>query len=146
MNKDDYLRELRNALLNAKKSERYAQLCINYAKRLLDSSLPVIFDKRHLAGLLGMNVSDLVALLYIDSNILYTIREIPKKSGGNRTIVMPCVLLKYIQRWILDNILAHIPVSKYATGFQKGTSILLNAEAHTRFLRPVGQRLEIRRH
>lgn len=131
MNKDRYICELHNALIETKKSEQYTQLCINYAKRLLDSDLPVIFDKRHLAGLLGMSVSDLAALLYIDSDMLYTSKEIPKKSGGKRTIVMPCVLLKYIQRWILDNILAHIPVSEYATGFQKGTSILLNAEAHT---------------
>lgn len=131
MDKDRYIRELQNALTASKRGARYAEICTNYATRLLNSNLPVIFDKRHLAGLLGMDLPDLTALLYIDDKSLYTIKNIPKKSGGNREIAMPCVLLKYIQRWILDNILSHIPVSKYATGFQKGSSILRNAEIHT---------------
>ena len=131
MDKDLYLHQLREALIESGKKAKYIELCIGYATNLLDADLPVIFDKQHFAGLLGMNLSDLVSLLYIDSEILYTVREIPKKRGGTRQIVMPCILLKYIQRWILDNILAHIPVSEYATGFQKGSSILLNANMHT---------------
>ena len=38
--------------------------------------------------------------------------------------------LKYIQRWILDNILNKIHVSDYANGFVKNRSILTNAQNH----------------
>ena len=74
MDKDGYIRELQNALIASKRGARYAEICINYATRLLNSNLPVIFDKRHLAGLLGMDLPDLTALLYIDDKSLYTVK------------------------------------------------------------------------
>lgn len=131
MTRDDYIINLEKALLDAKKGKKYIEICLNYARKLQDVGLPVIFDKRHLAGLLGMNLADLVALLHIDSNSLYTLKTIPKKNGTKRQIVIPCVLLKYIQRWILDNILYKIPISHHATGFRKESSILQNAQVHT---------------
>ena len=41
----------------------------------------------------------------------YSTVEIPKKSGGSRKLQIPSVELKYIQRWILDNILKKIKIS-----------------------------------
>ena len=38
--------------------------------------------------------------------------------------------LKYIQRWILDNILSKIKVSEFATGFCANCSIVDNAKYH----------------
>jgi len=62
---------------------------------------------------------------------LYRAYELPKKSGGKRTITVPQDGLKALQRRILDNALEHLPVSPHATGFRKGLSIVANAHAHT---------------
>ena len=58
------------------------------------------------------------------------IKEIPKKSGDYRELDIPSAELKYIQRWILDNILNKIRVSEFATGFCSKKSILNNAKIH----------------
>lgn len=130
MNSAEYLINLRSELVAAKKSRKYQQICINYASKLLQSNLPVIFDLKHFSLLLGMKTVDLTALLFVDPNLLYTQKMIPKKNGDKREILMPCILLKYIQRWLLDNILVHIPNSPYAMGFREGSSIVTNARIH----------------
>lgn len=130
MNKTEYLKDLCEELIKSEKSENYRNACIRYASKLLDSALPVIFDLKHLSLLLGIKHADLVALLNLDKNILYRTKAIPKKNGGYRNILMPCLLLKYIQRWILDNILNNINISVVATGFRKNCSIVHNAEKH----------------
>ena len=40
---------------------------------------------------------------------------IPKSDGTKRKLSVPDLILKSVQRAIADNILAHYPVSKYAT-------------------------------
>lgn len=130
MDDEKYLRELREALAARGRSERYTSACLSYAEKLLREGLPVIFDPGHLARLLGTDFTGLSALLWsIDSYGYHTV-EIPKKAGGTRTLSIPSVELKYIQRWILDNLLSKIRVSEHATGFLPGKSILTNASAH----------------
>ena len=102
MNKTEYLKDLCEELIKSEKSENYRNACIRYASKLLDSALPVIFDLKHLSLLLGIKHADLVALLNLDKNILYRTKAIPKKNGGYRNILMPCLLLKYIQLHYLD--------------------------------------------
>ncbi|WP_155395454.1 reverse transcriptase domain-containing protein [Photobacterium angustum] len=53
-----------------------------------------------------------------------------KKSGGFREIAQPCRELKAIQSWILRNILDKLNSSPYSKGFEKGKSILDNAQPH----------------
>ena len=48
MEKDIYLKELEKEIKRCKLGQKYAKLCVSYAKRLLDSGLPVIFDIDHL--------------------------------------------------------------------------------------------------
>ena len=62
---------------------------------------------------------------------LYRTYELPKKSGGKRTITVPQDGLKALQRRILDRALEPLPVGAHATGFCRGKSIVDNAEAHT---------------
>ena len=62
---------------------------------------------------------------------LYRTYELPKKSGGKRTITVPQDRLKALQRRILDQALEPLSVSAHATGFCRGKSIVDNAEAHT---------------
>ncbi len=64
----------------------------------------------------------------IESN--YKIYKIPKNNGTYRTIYEPNSLLKHIQRKILNNILNYKSISKYATAYHKGISLLDNAEPH----------------
>ena len=130
MEKETYLKELEKEIKRCTLGEKYAKLCVSYAKGLLDSGLPVIFDIDHLCLLMGIKKSDLTKFIYADY-CFYTQFQIPKKSGGKRELDVPSADLKYIQRWILDNILSHMHISEHATGFYDNRSILDNAKRHT---------------
>lgn len=56
--------------------------------------------------------------------------EIPKSSGAPRKITAPRVALKRIQRKILTEILAKLPVHDACHGFVRGRSVLTNATPH----------------
>jgi len=64
------------------------------------------------------------------SDKYYKKYEIPKKSGGKRTICQPSKKLKGLQSWILVNILNKIQVSPSCKGFRKGSTTLDNAVPH----------------
>jgi len=55
-----------------------------------------------------------------------------KKTGGLRLISAPMPQLKYVQTWILENILAKVKLHDDAHGFVEGRSIRTNAQPHTR--------------
>lgn len=61
----------------------------------------------------------------------YTVKSIPKKSGGTRVIYAPKKRMKRIQRWILSEILSKARVEDPAHGFIEGRSIMTNAPPHT---------------
>ena len=95
-------------------------------------------------SLLGLpsidSLEDLSSLTHLSSGLLfrlskysdkfYFIYDIPKKSGGVRTISQPCKELKAIQSWILRNILDHLSASSACKGFEKLTNLLDNAKPH----------------
>jgi retron-type reverse transcriptase len=64
------------------------------------------------------------------SQFTYTRFEIPKRTGGTRTIVAPSDALKALQRRILKRLLNPLPVHPAATGFVRGRSIVHNARPH----------------
>lgn len=64
------------------------------------------------------------------SNMYYKTYEIPKANGKKRLISQPARPLKAIQAWILVNILGLLKVSPSCKGFEKGTSIVENANPH----------------
>lgn len=130
MNKEEYLNELKEQLIQNNKDDRYIIACCNYAAKLIDANLPVIFDNTHLSLLIGITPFNLGKLLYSIDDYCYKEIKIPKKSGGKRTLHIPSVELKYIQRWILDNILYNCHISNCANGFAKNKSILTNAKQH----------------
>ena len=75
-----------------------------------------------------------LALLYGLSNHAeehYTLRRIPKKSGGTRRILEPDYLLKTVQKQILRQILEQFSLPECATAYRKGVSISANAAPHT---------------
>ena len=65
-----------------------------------------------------------------NSDKLYKVFEIPKKSGKLREIESPNQELKGIQRWILDNFLANMPLPDCVNGFRENRDIKRNATMH----------------
>ena len=129
MNKEKYISDLEEAIRKKGYGQYYAAKCIRYATRLLDNNLPVIFDTKHLALLIGIEATDLTKMVFAQ-DLFYKKAFIPKKSGGSRELDMPSLEVKYVQRWILDNILSCIRISDYATGFCIDKSIVDNAKIH----------------
>ena len=88
----------------------------------------------NLTGSLRLSDGKRLALLYGLANHTedhYTLRKIPKRSGGVRILQEPDSLLKYIQRQILHRILSQFPVSGCARAYIKGVSLRDNALPHT---------------
>ena len=55
---------------------------------------------------------------------------IPKSDGTKRKLSVPDLILKNVQRSIVDNILAYYPISKYATAYKLGANVQKNAAPH----------------
>ena len=71
--------------------------------------------------------------LYAVSNNIgkhYHKAKLLKKSGGYRNLSVPDEVLKSIQRRIVDVLLIHMPVSRYAKAYRFGSSTLRNAKHH----------------
>ena len=71
--------------------------------------------------------------MYAVSNNLgkhYHTVKLPKKNGGCRELSVPDPLLKSIQKQIINTLLVHMPVSRYATAYCYGSSTLRNAKHH----------------
>lgn len=130
MNKEEYIKKLKDKLIEFNRGRRYEKICVEYAERLIDNGLPVIYDLNHFSLLVGMKSHDISKLLFINEKLIYKKIKILKKLGGYRNLVIPTENIKYLQKWILENILNKIKISEYATGFVKGKSIFQNAEEH----------------
>ena len=105
---------------------------LDYARKLNEKELPIIFDQFHLSLLLGYDYYYLLSV----SNAQYCHYkkyEIPKKNGDKRTIMEPYPALKDVQTWILKNILepaAKQCVSPVAKAFIPGKTLRENARFH----------------
>lgn len=60
----------------------------------------------------------------------YKVYQIPKKTGGLRTIEHPSRPLKAIQRWLNIVLINHFPVHSCATAYAKKSNIRTNALRH----------------
>ena len=103
------------------------------AARLSIAGLPLLAAPSELAAALGLTVSKLRWLCYhteVATRIHYVQFEIPKKSGGTRTLSAPHRTLAGAQAWILTHILAKLPAEQPAHGFVTGRSIVTNAAVH----------------
>ena len=102
--------------------------------RAAENELPPLDGPAQLAAALGLTVAELRWMgFHRDAarSLHYVRFTIPKKSGGERAIWAPMPRLKAAQRWILREIVEHLPVHGAAHGFLPGRSILTNAQAHT---------------
>jgi hypothetical protein len=62
----------------------------------------------------------------------YRYRAVPRRGGLPRVIEAPKARLKEIQRWVLHEILDHVPAHGAAHGFTPGRSAVTHARLHTR--------------
>ncbi|CAN5376757.1 hypothetical protein BH10PLA2_BH10PLA2_20240 [soil metagenome] len=113
-----------SALLNDRQSDE---------TKLTETGLPVLHTPADLATALELTIPKLRWLCFhteVASRLHYVQFEIPKKSGGTRTLSAPHRSLATAQRWILENILTRLSVDAAAQGFVTGRSTLTNAQPH----------------
>ncbi|GAA0435391.1 hypothetical protein GCM10008983_09960 [Lentibacillus halophilus] len=123
------LLKLENEMIEKQYNNDYIAEVITYAKAIQSNGYNVIFDIKHLSLLTGISIKELYAFYSMKEN-LYKEFKIPKRSGGYRKIIAPSENLKYIQRWILNNILHKVDINPHATGFVSSRSIVTNAVRH----------------
>lgn len=101
--------------------------------KLERQGLPVYRTAADVARAAGIGIPDLRFLSYArnTSKISHYKRfQIPKKTGGVRTISAPMPRLKALQGWLLETVLEKVPVHECAHGFRTGRSIVSNASPH----------------
>lgn len=97
---------------------------IEYYKQLKESlDLPELSTFEDLVRELRLSTSLVYWLSKEDADGKYKTFYINKKSGKKREINSPAYSLKVVQRWVLENILYRIKVSKYSYGFIKNYEI-----------------------
>jgi hypothetical protein len=102
-------------------------------ERAAENALPPLDSPQQLAEALGITVPELRGLAYhrdAATRIHYVRFTIPKRDGSARPIWAPLPRLKAAQRWVLANIVEHLPVHGAAHGFLSGRSTLSNATIH----------------
>ncbi len=101
--------------------------------RLLENKLPLLTKHSQLAAALNLSVPQLKGLCYqteVATNLAYTHFTIHKRNGSARQIWAPIPRLKFVQRWILHEILNNLTIHGAAHGFVRGKSIVTNAAVH----------------
>ncbi len=100
---------------------------------LTEHGVPVIGNLAELRTLLGIKSSNQLGYFLLASDVRdgpYTRFSIPKRGGGERVICAPKKQLRWVQRQILDKILAKVSTHQAAHGFVPGRSTVTNAEQH----------------
>jgi retron-type reverse transcriptase len=103
------------------------------ADKLRARGLPVLGDSGDLARAMGITIGELRFLSFarrVATVSHYRRFQIPKKTGGLRTISAPMTRLKRAQEWVLAAILEKVELHRAAHGFRKGRSIVTNAAPH----------------
>lgn len=102
---------------------------IAFVEEMAAKGLPPIFEGEHLGKLLGTTPREFGWLTHL-SESHYRSFAIPKRKGGERTILTPGPLLLHCQRWIDAFILRKLPVHDAAHGYVEGRSNITNARVH----------------
>ena len=95
--------------------------------------LPELSKPADVAAAIGISARELSWLCYhrgaapLDH---YHRFQIPKRRGGLRNVSSPKTKLRRAQRWLLETILAPLPIHGAATAFAPGASVVDNANRH----------------
>lgn len=125
----DYKRRFIGAAGGRCSNPGYTEAWLAYARKLYKQNVPIIYDYNHLALLIGIETEYLLSMAYAPRKFYRTF-YVKKKQSGKRRIDEPLPDLKAVQRWILDEVLQPVPVSKYSKAFVCGESIKTNARFH----------------
>jgi RNA-directed DNA polymerase len=101
--------------------------------RLGELGLPVLHAPADVAAALGLSIRQLRWLAFhteAATRTHYVKFQVPKRSGGVRTLSAPHATLKRAQHWILEHVVGKFPVTDPAHGFVPGRGILSNAGPH----------------
>ncbi|GAF55461.1 retron-type RNA-directed DNA polymerase [Psychrobacter sp. JCM 18901] len=104
------------------------------ANRLIENKLPLLHKHNELAEAVNLSIPQLKGLCYqreVATNLSYSHFTIAKRNGTARQIWSPIPRLKFVQRWILHNILNNLTTHGAAHGFVRGKSIVTNAAVHS---------------
>src|SRR5262249_2844398 len=102
-------------------------------KVLARHDLPALKNLAALRKLLGVRSEKQLGFLLVGSDEgdgPSTKFTIPKRDGSEREICAPKRQLRWVQRQILDKILAKVPAHEAAHGFVPGRSTVTNAAPH----------------
>lgn len=126
-----YSRQFRLLAIQNNWSDEDIESCLQYAKRLSDKRLPIIYDQGHLSFLMGIEYGYLLGVTNSQGSY-YKQYMLPKKSGGFRIIMEPYPTLKLAQAWILHNILYANDnyVAPNAKAFVRNVGLRDNAKFH----------------
>ena len=92
-------------------------------------NMPFLYDAEQLASFFGISRGELNHIVnHIQKE--YEKAFLPKKDGTYRSLYIPSIRLRFCLDPIKDRILSQIPISKFATAYQKGSSTRKNAEPH----------------
>lgn len=111
-------------------SEEFLADIAAYELNLKTKNLPVVYSLPHLCLLAGVNIQRIKELCSSNRISDYKRFKLRKKRGGFRVIQTPTDELKYLQKWILVNILDKVQSHSSCKGFEKKLSIKHNAEVH----------------
>lgn len=103
------------------------------AEKLQKCGLPLLHNAQGMADAMGVQLAELRFLAFerrVSRISHYRRFAIAKKTGGERIISAPMPRLKRAQYWVLDNLLARVPLHDAAHGFVSGRSIISNALPH----------------
>ncbi len=104
------------------------------ANRLIENKLPLLRKHNELAEAVNLTIPQLKGLCYqreVATNLSYSHFTIAKRNGTARQIWSPIPRLKFVQRWVLHNILNNLTTHGAAHGFVRGKSIVTNAAVHS---------------
>lgn len=104
------------------------------ANRLIENKLPLLSKHNELAEAVNLTIPQLKGLCYqreVATNLSYSHFTIAKRNGTPRQIWSPIPRLKFVQRWVLHNILNNLTTHGAAHGFVRGKSIVTNAAVHS---------------
>jgi len=102
-------------------------------EKLRAQNLPLIASLDDLAELLGSRRDELVFLASgpsLSEPSHYTLKQIGKKAGGTRALMVPMPRLKAVQRALNEKLIRRLPVHEGAHGFRKGRDVLTGAAPH----------------
>jgi len=103
------------------------------ADKVASESLPALATAEDVAQAIGITSEALAWLCYhraAATSDHYTRFTIPKRRGGVRVISSPKTRLRVAQQWLLESVLAPLPVHDAAAAFRPGLSIADNAARH----------------